>query len=74
MTASNCSVIIGGSNFSLDSCNDVVMVPKLITGTFGSMAAWKLGATASAVGATVQTNQYIEVEVNGITYKLALIS
>jgi hypothetical protein len=74
MTASNCSVIIGGSNFSLDTCSDVVMVPKLITGTFGSMAAWKLGATASAVGATVQTNQYIEVEVNGITYKLALIS
>jgi hypothetical protein len=74
MTASNCSVIIGGSNFSLDSCSDVVMVPKLITGTFGSMAAWKLGATASAVGATVQTDQYIEVEVNGITYKLALIS
>lgn len=74
MTASNCSVIIGGSNFTLDSCNDVVMVPKLITGTFGSMAAWKLGATASTVGATVQTNQYIEVEVNGITYKLALIS
>ena len=74
MTASNYSVIIGGSNFNLDSCNDVVMVPKLITGTFGSMAAWKLGATASAVGATVQTDQYIEVEVNGITYKLALIS
>ncbi len=74
MTASNCSVIIGGSNFSLDTCSDVVMVPKLITGTFGSMAAWKLGATASAVGATVQTDQYIEVEVNGITYKLALIS
>ena len=74
MTASNYSVIIGGSNFNLDSCSDVVMVPKLITGTFGSMAAWKLGATASAVGATVQTDQYIEVEVNGITYKLALIS
>jgi hypothetical protein len=74
MTASNYSVIIGGSNFSLDTCSDVVMVPKLITGTFGSMAAWKLGATASAVGATVQTDQYIEVEVNGITYKLALIS
>ena len=74
MTASNYSVIIGGSNFNLDSCNDVVMVPKLITGTFGSMAAWKLGATASAVGATVQTDQYIEVEVNGIIYKLALIS
>lgn len=74
MTASNYSVIIGGSNFNLDSCSDVVMVPKLITGTFGSMAAWKLGATASTVGATVQTDQYIEVEVNGITYKLALIS
>lgn len=74
MTASNNSVIIGGSCFSLDSCSDVVMVPKLITGTFGSMASWKLGATASTVGATVQTDQYIEVEVNGITYKLALIS
>ena len=74
MTASNYSVIIGGSNFNLDSCSDVVMVPKLITGTFGSMAAWKLGATASAVGATIDEEQYIEVEVNGITYKLALIS
>jgi hypothetical protein len=50
------------------------MVPKLITGTFGSMAAWKLGATASTVGATLDKYQYIEVEVNGITYKLALIS
>jgi hypothetical protein len=73
MTASNCSVIIGGSNFNLDSCSDVVMVPKLITGTFGSMAAWKLGATASG-SVTLDTAHYIEVEINGIVYKLGVVS
>jgi hypothetical protein len=73
MTASDCSVIIGGSNFNLDTCSDVVMVPKLITGTFGSMAAWKLGATASG-SVTLDTAHYIEVEINGIVYKLGVVS
>ncbi len=75
------SVILGGSNLTLTSENDVVMVPKLIsndsilTGTISNSSRinWKLGSTVSSIGLSMDVTQYIEVSLDGVTYKLALI-
>ena len=82
---SNGSVILGGCNLTLNSQDDVVMVPKLIsncgllTGTISNTnrVEWKLGSTVSSFGLSpsisMDINQYIEVSLDGVTYKLALI-
>lgn len=74
LSASNNSVIIGGECVQISSCDNVVAVPKLITGTFssGSFNAWKFGGTQSAP-VTFDTENYVEVEINGSIFKLALV-
>jgi hypothetical protein len=74
------SVILGGSGLTLTSQNDTVMVPKLIsndtilTATISSTnrIGWKLGGTISS-STTLDTTQYIEVSLEGVIYKLAIV-
>jgi hypothetical protein len=78
--SSNRSVIISGDGLSLNGESDVVMVPKLIanetlqTGTISNVnrTEWKLGSTVSGVATMINTG-WIEVSLNGITYKLAIV-
>jgi hypothetical protein len=37
-----------------------------------SPVSWKLGSTAAG-SVSVDTTQYIEVSINGVTYKLAIV-
>jgi hypothetical protein len=67
------SAIIGGANLCLTS-NNTVYVPTLMTTTISNInpVSWKLGTTASG-SVTVDTTQYIEVSIDGVTYKLAVV-
>jgi len=70
------SVIIGGCSAIIDSQNDVVYVPSLMSGPISSTASstWKFGATASSgSGLSLVTDQYIEISINGTSYKLAIV-
>jgi hypothetical protein len=70
------SVIIGGSAVFLNSQNDVVYVPSLMSGPISSTASstWKFGATASSGSIlSLVTDQYIEISINGASYKLAIV-
>ena len=42
--------------------------------TGSSAQAWKLGSINTGIGLTLVTTQYITVEVNGTTYKLAVVN
>ena len=71
------SMIIGGSCNSIANTDDVILIPTLTTSTFsaGNFDKWKLGKTASGpVPVALDTAQYIEVEINGIVYKLGVVS
>jgi hypothetical protein len=67
------SVILGGSGLCLTTDN-TVYVPTLMTTTISNAepVSWKLGSTAAG-SVTVDTTQYIEVSINGVTYKLAIV-
>jgi hypothetical protein len=78
---SNRSIIIGGSNLILNQQDDAVLVPKLIsqnailTGTISNATptSWKLGDVVN--DATIfDTTRYIEISIDGTTYKLALVT
>ena len=69
------SMIIGGSCNEIINTDDVILIPTLTTSTFsaGNFDKWKLGKTASG-NVTLDAEQYIEVEINGIVYKLGVVS
>ena len=69
------SMIIGGSFNDIINTDNVILIPTLTTSTFsaGNFDKWKLGKTASG-SVTLNTTQYIEVEINGIVYKLGVVS
>ena len=71
------SVILGGNGHTLNGVVDTILIPTLTTATFSSVnySKWKLGATSSTGGtATLNQDQYVEVEINGVTYKIALVN
>ena len=74
ITSSTSSVIIGGTNLELSGQTDVVLVPKITTATISNaqLALWKLGTTQSSLAPTL-SSQYVEVSINGVVVKLAVI-
>jgi hypothetical protein len=70
------SVIIGGCSAIIDSQNDVVYVPSLMSSpvTSTQSATWKFGKQVTQCNLTMCNQQYLEVSVDGMVYKLALIS
>ena len=70
------SVIIGGCEVLLDSQNDVVYVPSLMSGTVSATqsATWKFGKQVTLCNLTMCDQQYLEVSVDGVAYKLAIIA
>jgi hypothetical protein len=69
------SMIIGGSSNDIINTDNLILIPTLTTSTFsaGNFDKWKLGKTASGP-VSLNTAQYIEVEINGIVYKLGVVS
>ena len=78
------SVIIGGSNLTLsNSESETVLVPRITTSTqsiYGgtlsntNLALWMLGSTQSTGGvATMSSDEYVEISINGKVLKLAVI-
>jgi hypothetical protein len=68
------TTIIGGSNITLNGYCHVVVVPQLITGTISNptFSTWKLGTAINEGSLILDNTKFIEVEINGQTYKLAL--
>jgi len=42
--------------------------------TSGTAATWKLGSAVSTSGITLDTTKYIQVDVGGASYKIAVVS
>ena len=74
ITSSTSSVIIGGTNLALSGETDVVLVPKITTATISNaqLALWKLGTTQSTLAPSL-ADQYVEVSINGVVVKLAVV-
>lgn len=72
------STTLNGSRISIDDNTEVILLQSDngITTTAlpgGGQGKWKLGIQVAAA-ATLNTAQYIEVEVDGVTYKLATMN
>ena len=70
----NYSAVIGGKNLQSTFVENV-LVPTIMTmqvgGTAASSVCWQLGGVKSGP-ATFTGDNYIEVSLNGVVYKLAL--
>ncbi len=70
------STILGGSNIT-GSTADTAYIPQLQT-TQGALtsipSSWKFGDNVTGLTFTLITNNSLEVEVGGVTYKLAIVS
>ena len=83
-SSSNGSVILGGQNLTLTNAeSQTVLVPRITTSTQSisggtlsntNLALWMLGTTQSTGGlATMSSDEYVEISINGKVLKLAVI-
>ena len=70
------SVIIGGVGLILDSKNSVVHVPAIMTSAVSGLtnSTWKLGSNTTGTSLTLDTTNYIEISIDGVTHKLAKVN
>jgi hypothetical protein len=68
------SIILGGKSLTLNNCQDVVYMQSMMTATISNPTAsrWKLGDVMTC-GVKLDSTQYVEVQINNTTYKLALV-
>lgn len=69
---SDIALRVAGTNILVANSSGVTVTGTVTTSSSGSGAgAWKLGVAVAGVGLTLKTTEYVEVNINGTTYKLA---